>query len=78
MPHYADGTPAKHGDAVISAPNYEGAFEMLGIILSIAPGSTSCNAQIESLAMRQKGVEHWTPVRGNGNPCVTLSDCRKL
>lgn len=78
MPHYADGTPAKHGDAVVSSPSYDGASEMLGIIISITPGATSCNSQIELLAMRQKGVEHWTPSRYSSLPCVTLSDCRKL
>jgi hypothetical protein len=75
MPHYKDGTIAKHGDLVLSDPPYDGAWQQVGIVMSITPGSESCNAQLIPLAMRQKGAEPWLPMNSGSSPCVTLKDC---
>lgn len=45
MPHYADGTEAKVGDHVI-APVFNTGHKVAGTIVSITPGTESCNAKI--------------------------------
>lgn len=46
MPHYKDGTEAKIGDQVFGKLyNTEGV--RCGTIISITPGSESCNAQVQ-------------------------------
>jgi len=79
MPHYADGTPAKHGDLVMRKEKHEQGTEMLGIVATISPGTDTCNAQVLPLAMRQKGAAGWLPMMGSPpNWHVTLSECSKL
>jgi hypothetical protein len=78
MPHYADGTPAKHGDLVLRRDSYQHGTDLVGIVMSIQPGSDSCNAQVIPLAARQKGSELWLPVTLQNTWCCTLSECSKL
>lgn len=54
MPHYADGTVAKVGDNVTGKfINTDGV--RAGTIVSITPGSESCNAQIQFTEVRPVG-----------------------
>lgn len=55
MPHYRDGTPAKHGDLVIHTDAHGFGTEKVGVVTEVTPGSDSCNAQVLLLAKRQKG-----------------------
>jgi len=75
MPHYANGTPAKVGDLAVCRPK-TGQHSM-GIIVSVTPGSTSCNAQLHAVARRWEGG-HWYPVTAVYQDCVTLSECSPL
>lgn len=63
--HYKNGRPANEGDSVI-APVYRGGTlkPTAGVIHSIAPGSQSCNAQVNTI----------TPGRVEST-CVTVGDC---
>jgi len=45
MPHYKDGTPAQIGDLVKGKP-YNTPREIVGQMISITPGSESCNCLI--------------------------------
>lgn len=51
MPHYADGTEAKVGDIVkgkgYNVKDESGALkEIVGTLIHVTPGSTSCNVKI--------------------------------
>lgn len=81
MPHYADGTPAKHGDLVMKRDKYDGpSLEVVGVVVLIQPGSDTCNLQILPLAVRQKDAgAAWTPISVTGNPWhVTAKECQRL
>jgi hypothetical protein len=78
MPHYADGTRAKTSDLVIRREKYEHGTDLVGIVMSIQPGSDSCNAQLIPLALRQKGATSWLPLAATNAYCITLSECSKL
>jgi hypothetical protein len=72
MPHYADGTVAKVGDLVqIVAANQS--QKVLGALVSITPGSTSCNGQVLPFA-RKYGDYAWVPVASPYLDCITISD----
>lgn len=45
MPHYADGAPAQIGDMVFGKP-YNTPREVVGTLVSITPGTESCNCQV--------------------------------
>lgn len=45
MPHYRDGTPAQVGDLVKGKP-YNTPREIVGEIISVTPGSESCNCMV--------------------------------
>jgi hypothetical protein len=45
MPHYKDGSPAQVGDLVKGKP-YNTPREVVGEIVSIIPGTESCNCQV--------------------------------
>jgi hypothetical protein len=45
MPHYKDGTPAQVGDLVKGKP-YNTPREIVGEVISVTPGSESCNCMV--------------------------------
>lgn len=47
MPHYADGTEAKIGDQVFGVLYNSGPEPKAGTIISLTPGTDSCNAQVQ-------------------------------
>lgn len=49
MPHYKDGTDAKVGD-VVRGTTFNKKGEVLGILVSITPGTDTCNATVNALA----------------------------
>lgn len=62
MPHYRNGREAREGDTAI-ATSYNNRI-VAGVIHSINPDSTSCNAQLSR------------PVPGGfANDCVSLAQC---
>ena len=78
MPHYKNGTLAKHGDLVVRVEPHKQGTELIGIVAIINVGE-SCSAQVLPLAVRQKGAESWLPMTGSPpNWCVTLSECTRL
>lgn len=77
MPHYLDGTPAKNGDLVVFTESHDGGSEKAGVLMSITPGSDTCNGTLQLVAQRQKGTDHWTPISSLGQYC-TLKECRKV
>lgn len=78
MPHYKDGTPAKHGDLVIHREPHDTGNEKAMIIQSITPGSDACNANAIPLAVRQKGSQAWLPISQQLQWCITLKECEKV
>jgi hypothetical protein len=82
MMHYGDGTPAKHGDLIISRSKYS-KVETVGVLVSATAASTSCNGQMVALAQRPADDADlpgtaWVPVSsGNNLWSVTLSECFK-
>jgi hypothetical protein len=81
MPHYVDGTPAKHGDLVIKyEKNSTPSLEVAGIVAMIQPGSESCNLQLLALAVRQKDSDAaWLAVGVSGQLWyATAKDCRRV
>ena len=78
MPHYRDGSPARHGDLVIHRESHDTGQEKVMIIQSIMPGNDSCNAQAIPVAIRQKGVPFWMPLSGNSGWCITLKECERI
>lgn len=75
MPHYADGTPAKHGDLAVRQNSWDKS-EVIGIITSITP-SESCNAYMIPLASCQVGSP-WFPSGNQPVWTVTLKECMKV
>jgi hypothetical protein len=73
--HYADGTPAKHGDLVIHT---DGGKETVGIVTNLTAGSDTCNANMIALAQRQTGSEVWFPLAAANGWYATLKNCLKL
>lgn len=84
MPHDRNGAEVKPGDIVLCVPGGsppDAPTKILGVIESVSPGSTSCNAQMIPLARR-------TPLEGGGMLsmvmpplgawCITIGDCVKL
>lgn len=67
MPHYADGTEAKVGDAVtgtfVNTPGVRA-----GTIISITPGAESCNAQIQFTVTEEYGSSDEVPRMKVGEP----------
>jgi len=47
MPHYKDGSEAKVGDHVVGKLYNSGPEPKAGVIISITPGTESCNAQVQ-------------------------------
>ena len=47
MPHYADGSEAKVGDQVTGVLYNSGPAPKAGTIISITPGTESCNAMVQ-------------------------------
>ena len=76
MPHYKDGTPAKHGDLVVRFQDYDNS-QTLGIITSINETATSCNASAITLAAKQ-GDNPWFPAGPGPQWTFTLSECLKV
>ena len=75
--HYADGTPAKHGDLVIHA-DVNSAMETAGVVTGLTAGSDTCNGQFTPVAHRQKGTEVWFPLTGQQGWDITLKSCHKF
>ena len=61
MPHYADGTEAKVGDAV-TGTFFNTPGVRAGTIISITPGQEACNAQIQ-FAVAVEDDSHPDPPR---------------
>jgi hypothetical protein len=76
--HYADGTPAKVGDLIVRREKYEHSTDLVGIVMSIQPGQTTCNAMVIPLAGRQRGAAPWLPISAANLYSVTLKECWKL
>jgi len=76
MPHYADGTPARHGD-LVSRHNQWDDSDVLLIITSITTDSDSCNAGGIPLAQKQ-GRNPWYPCGPQPVWTVTLKECLKV
>ncbi len=76
MPHYANGAPAGAGDVVVNM-EASGAQKTLGILVSITPGSDSCNGAVLALAHRW-GDGAWYPAQAQYPECVTLKECLPL
>jgi hypothetical protein len=75
--HYADGTPAKHGDLVVHVdPN--SSTETAGIVNELSASSDTCNGKFTPVASRQKGTEVWFQVTGQQGWYITLKNCHKL
>ena len=67
MPHYADGTEAKVGDAVTGVfCNTSGV--RAGTIISITPGTEVCNAQIQFTVAEECGSSDAVPQMKMGEP----------
>lgn len=78
MPHYKDGTPAKHGDLIIHREPHDGGNEKVMIVQSITPSSDACNAAAIPIAIRQKGSGVWLPLAHQLGWCITLKECEKV
>ncbi|HXM32264.1 MAG TPA: hypothetical protein VN921_01330 [Chthoniobacterales bacterium] len=76
MPHYKDGSPAKVGDLVHVIPPYAGTTRTLGILISINPGTETCNGGVLALARKFSAESPWYPAMAVAYPdCVTLKEC---
>ena len=73
MPHYKDGTPAKHGDLVVRFQGYDNT-QTLGIITSI---NQVDEASVIILAAKQ-GDNPWFPAGPGPQWTFTLSECLKV
>lgn len=76
MPHYADGTPAKHGDLVLRKTAWDES-EIVLIITSITANSDSCNAGAIPLAAKQ-GDAPWFPSGPQPVWTITLKECMRI
>lgn len=76
MPHYTDGTPAKHGDLIIRHQDYDNSDTLL-LLTTINVKSDSCNASAIPLATKQ-GDAPWFPFGLQTQWTVTLKECRRI
>jgi hypothetical protein len=78
MPHYKDGTEAKVGDRARGKCHSHGC-PVEGVILSVTPGTDSCNAQLAyPVIYRAGGVEDAMPVVTVVSGWCTLSDLERV
>ncbi|HEV1992493.1 MAG TPA: hypothetical protein VGR34_06480 [Candidatus Dormibacteraeota bacterium] len=75
MPHYKDGSPAKVGDLVHSVPPYPTAPRLLGVLVSINPGTETCNGGVLPFARKFSADSPWYPMSAPFPDCVTLKEC---
>lgn len=76
MPHYRNGSPASRFDLVICKPNGTKTHRTVGIVVSIQPGTNTCNANMLALARQYDGEGPWFPVQQQAYPeCITLGEC---
>jgi hypothetical protein len=76
MPHYADGTPAKHGDLIVRYEDWSETYTVL-ILATIQPKADTCNATALPLVTKQKGGS-WYPSAPLSPWTVTLKECMLL
>lgn len=74
--HYASGNEAKVGDLVVTV-DVNAQPKIIGEVVSISPGISSCNAQVLPFA-RRFGDRSWTPMVPTYCDCVTLSQMERL
>ena len=78
--HYANGQEAKAGDLVYKAKNPKNTYgetEILGVLVTATAASTTCNGQVQPVAMRgvsDAGVSAWLPVSGGNMWSVTIGE----
>lgn len=74
MPHYKDGTVAQIGDHVVGKP-YNTDHEVAGTIVSISPGSDTCNLQVEFIeSMPMEQCPTCAHASGATSPRMALSE----
>jgi len=75
MPHYADGTPAKHGDIVLQKQSWNDVQNVL-VVVSINSAGDTCNAGCVRIATQQ-GPSPWFPTP-HADWTVTLKECMPI
>ena len=76
MAHYADGTPAKHGDLIVLQQGWD-KTETILIVTFISSSNDTCNAGAIPLATKQ-GDAPWFPCGPQGLWTVTLKECMRI
>lgn len=76
MPHYSDGSLARHGDLVVSTPSWSTA-ETLLIVVGITQNSDSCNAMAIPLATRQDDSP-WFPLGPQAAWTISIKECSRV
>jgi hypothetical protein len=82
--HYRNGQEVKPGDMALSTESFSptSGTQIVGIVTTGNPGSTTCNGRIWTVAIRHNsslGWGPWVPLMGGpSNWTVTFSNCDKI
>lgn len=64
MPHYKDGTEAHVGD-VVRGKTYNKSEEVVGVLIEVTPGSSTCNCKVSTGPATTMGYVTGAPLSPN-------------